>query len=162
MNDLVATRYAASMQALDLGFRARLTNSGMAAIDTAVRVAVGRIAKKTPDGARIVHASELYPETPKLLEEYATMTNGACLKFSGGGAVGRRAAVGRRPLLHGDGRQSPPDARPEPGADAQAVLELQWNSHTGQHDPIVSAAQPVHDLRTAARDAGRPGKCRWS
>ncbi len=84
MNDLVATRYAASMQALDLGFRARLTNSGMAAIDTAVRVAVGRIAKKTPDGARIVHASELYPETPKLLEEYATMTNGACLKFSGG------------------------------------------------------------------------------
>lgn len=72
LSDAVATNYATEQEAQTVGFQARLVNSGMAAIDTALRVALANA--PNPSTAWLYHGGKLYPETLKLIGEYRLLT----------------------------------------------------------------------------------------
>lgn len=72
ISDAVAANYASEFAAPIVGFQARFVNSGMAAIDTVLRVALSRSA--TPRNSWLCHGGQLYPETFNLVSEYGRLT----------------------------------------------------------------------------------------
>lgn len=100
LSDAVATNYATEQEAQTVGFQARLTNSGMAAIDTALRVALSMSA--TPKNSWLCHGGRLYPETLNLISEYGRLTGCGLVSINETDSIEMIDAASHKSRLKGD------------------------------------------------------------